>query len=125
MRELSAEGKGEYTYDYDNDILLFKIKDRDYKKSIDFGNIIVDIDTEEFITGVRIFDASKVFGLNKYALKVVQHFKLHAGIEDRVVTLQLEFVPVFRNRPLLKQGQHLIREADINVEDAEVLATVA
>ena len=43
-RHLAAEGKGEYTYDYLNDILLFKIKDRDYLKSLDFDNLIVDID---------------------------------------------------------------------------------
>ena len=125
-RHLAAEGKGEYTYDYLNDILLFKIKNRDYLKSLDFDNLIVDIDKEYFITGMRIFDASKIFNIPKLALKNIKSFRFNARVEDKKVTIQLEFIPVLRNKPLIKQGQNLIREAiGSEVRNSEVVCTVA
>ena len=33
------EGKGEVDYDYTNDILFFKIKDREYDRSLEFENL--------------------------------------------------------------------------------------
>ena len=59
-RHLNAIGKGQLLYDSKHDILTFKIKDRDYKMSVEFQNFTIDIDTENFVTGIRIFDASKV-----------------------------------------------------------------
>ena len=53
-RHLDAKGKGEYDYDYRNDILLFKIKDRNYLKSLEFENLVIDFDDKGFITGLRI-----------------------------------------------------------------------
>ena len=32
-RHLDAKGKGQYVYDFANDIMTFKVKDRDYKHS--------------------------------------------------------------------------------------------
>ena len=55
-RHLNAPGKGEFLYDYKHDILTFKIRDRDYKMSVELQNFAIDIDTENFVTGIRIFD---------------------------------------------------------------------
>jgi uncharacterized protein YuzE len=124
-RLLEAKGKGEYTYDYSNDVLLFKIKDRDYKKSIDFENIVVDIDKEGFITGMRVFDASKIFKLTKMALKNIKQFEFNAKAEENVITIQLRFMAVLRNKPMIKHGQDFVREAlDSNILDSEVLCSV-
>lgn len=125
-RHLKALGKGECIYDYVNDMLLFKIKNRDYLKSLDFDNLIVDIDKEGFITGLRIFDASEIFNIPKVALKNIKSFRFHARIEDKKVSIQLEFIPVLRNKPLIKQGQNLVREAiGSQVSNSNVLCTVA
>ena len=125
-RHLDAIGKGEYTYDYNNDILLFKVKDRDYKKSIDFGNTVVDIDTDDFITGCRIMDASKVFRLPKVQLMKVTEFEFNASAEDKVITLELNFVSVFRNKQVVDKGQNFVRETvDSTITDSTVAATVA
>ncbi len=125
-RHLDARGKGEYSYDYKNDILLFKIKDREYKLSLDFGNLIVDIDKEGFITGLRIFDASQIFKLSKLALKDVKQFEFNTKVEEKVITIQLRFMSMLRNKSLVKQGQDFIREAiDSKVKDSEVICTIA
>lgn len=125
MRHLNAPGKGEYTYDYRNDILLFKIKERKYKISIDFGNLIVDVDEEGFITGLRIFDASQAFKLSKIALNNIRSFEFHTRVEDKIINIQLRFTSILRNRPIIKQGHDFIREAfDSNIKNSEVLCTI-
>ena len=125
-RLLKAIGDGEYTYDYGNDILLFKIKNRDYMKSIDFENIVVDIDKEGFITGMRVFDASKVLKLAKMALRKIQQFEFNAKAEENVITIQLRFIAVLRNKPIIKQGQDFVRESlNSDILDSEVLCSVA
>lgn len=125
-KNLDARGKGEYLYDYRNDILLFKIKNRDYAMSIEFENLVVDIDKEGFITGLRVFDASQIFKLSKLALSNVKGFEFNSKVEDKVITIQLRFTSVLRNKPVIKHGQDIVREAsDSHIKNSEVLCTVA
>ncbi|MCX6706891.1 MAG: DUF2283 domain-containing protein [Candidatus Woesearchaeota archaeon] len=125
-KHLNAKGKGESSYDYKNDILLFKIKDREYKLSLDFGNLVVDVDKEGFITGLRIFDASQLLRLSKLALKNVKQFEFNAKVEEKVITIQLRFMSMLRNKCLVKQGQDFVRDAiNSKIEDSEVSCTVA
>ena len=130
-KHLDARGKGEYTYDYRNDILLFKIKNREYTMSIEFENLVVDIDKEGFITGLRIFDASQLFKLSKIALNKVRSFEFNTKVEtgakkEKVITIQLRFVPMLRNKPMIKQGQDIVRESfSSQIKNSEVLCTVA
>jgi len=125
MRHLKAPGKGEYSYDYRNDILLFRIRDRKYAISVEFDNFIVDIDEEGFITGLRIFDASKIFKLSKVALNNLKDFEFHAKAENGVISVQLRFDCVVRNA-VIKQGHDFVREAeDSHIKNSEVLCTVA
>ena len=93
-KHLNAKGNGIADYDYKNDILFFKIKDREYAKSIDFGDFILDIDNEDFITGIQIFDASKIFKIDKDALMKVRRWEFHTKVENQVVTVQLMFEAV-------------------------------
>jgi uncharacterized protein YuzE len=125
-RHLDARGTGEHTYDYANDILLFKIRDRDYAISIDFDNLIVDVDTKGFITGMRIFDASELFGLSKLALNNVKSFEFNAKAENKIITIQLRFTSVLRNKPVIRHSQDIVREAsDSHIKDSQVMCTVA
>ena len=94
--------------------------------SLDFGNLIVDIDKAGFITGLRIFDASTVFKLSKIALNRVKQFEFNTKVEEKVITIQLRFFAEMRNKALIKQGQDFIREAvDSKIQDSEVVCTVA
>ncbi|MBI2147797.1 DUF2283 domain-containing protein [Candidatus Woesearchaeota archaeon] len=126
IRHLNAHGKGEYTYDYNNDILLFKIKGREYATSLEFDNLVLDIDKEGFITGLQVFDASAVFRLSKLALNNIKEFEFKTTIENKVITVQLRFTPILRNKKLIRQGQDFVREAvDAGIKDSEVVCTVA
>ena len=105
-------GEGEFFYDYKNDILIFKIKNRDYKMSIEFENFIIDIDTEDFVTGIRIFDVSKVSGLNKVVFKNLVHGEFKASIKDNIITVRLRFVGKLRNKivPLFSKEQDFTQQ---------------
>ena len=123
-RYLNAKGKGEFSYDYRNDILLFKMKNRDYLKSIDFDNFTIDIDSKGFITGIRIFDASKVFGLTKLALLNIKNFEFNAHAEDKIITIQLKFTSVLRNKPVIKGSENFVREAlHSKIEDSQLVCS--
>lgn len=126
MRHLDARNKGETAYDYQHDILIFKTKDRDYLKSLEYENFVVDIDREGFITGIQIFDASKTFKLQKFALKNIRHFEFSARFVDRVMNIRLRFAAVTRNRSRITQGQDFVREAiDTGLRNSETLASTA
>jgi len=73
MRELKAEG--EMDYDYANDILFFKVKDREYNFSFEFQNMVIDVDMEKFITGIQIFNASAFLGIRRMHLRIIPKIK--------------------------------------------------
>lgn len=125
-KHLDAKGKGEQVYDYDNDVLVFKVKEREYAKSVDFDNFIIDIDTEGYIIGMRVFDASKIFKIDKFGLKNIKGFEFNSKIEDKVVSVELKFTYMLRNKQIAIQGQNFLREAlNSKINDSEVLCSVA
>ena len=104
--------KGEFTYDYKKDLLFFKIKDRDYELSIEFDNFVIDIDTENFIMGIRIFDVSKVSGLDKMVFRNLVHGEFRASVKDNVITIRLNFVGKIRNKliPIFSKEQNFTQQ---------------
>ncbi len=111
-RHLNAQGKGEFLYDYKYDTVTFKIKDRDYKNSVEIQNFVIDIDTKNFVTGIRILDASKITGMSKLILKNLIHGDFKASIKDNVITVRFEFVGRIRNKimPIFPQKQNFIQQ---------------
>lgn len=123
-KHLNAKDKGIVDYDYKNDILFFKVKDREYTKSVDFGDFILDIDNEDFIIGIQIFDASKIFGIDKDALMKVRRWEFHTKVENQVVTVQLMFEAIKRNKVIVENRQNLVRESDSLLKNSEVLCEI-
>ena len=108
-KHLNAKGNGEMNYDYSNDILFFKVKDRIYDRSIELEDIVLDIDNEGYITGIQIFGASKMFSVDKNTLRNVQKWEFKVRIEGRIISVQLMFEMLRRNI-LVERGQNLVRE---------------
>jgi hypothetical protein len=120
-KHLDAKGMGEFSYDYKNDLIIFKTKNRNYKKSVEFQNFIADIDEEGFVTGMRIFDASKVFGLDKYALKNITYMEFTSNVENNVITITCKFISKIRNKLSPEHfTQHLTQESPIEMADSSV-----
>ena len=87
-QERHLEGKGEMDYDYVNDILFFKVENREYGKSIEFENMVIDLDNEEYITGIQIFDASVFLGVPKSYLKI-NNWQFKAKITPTSIEIRL------------------------------------
>jgi len=100
MKRLDARGKGEVVYDMKYDILVFKVRDRNYHTSHEFRDFVIDMDDEGFPAGLRVLDASKVFGVPKYALARVAHYEYDAAIDNKGVVVRLRFVCTIRNKPV-------------------------
>lgn len=126
MKNRHLDGKGEFLYDYKYDVLTFKVKDRDYKKSIEMQNFVIDIDTKDFVTGVRIMDISKVSGMEKVLFKNLVHGDFNASIKDNIITVRLNFVGKMRNKlfPIFQQKknftQQLTAQSSKPLKDSEV-----
>lgn len=123
-KHLDARGKGEVDYDYKNDILFFKVKDREYTRSLEFEDIVLDVDKEGFITGIQLFDASRLFRADKDALMKVRRWEFNTKVEENVITLQFRFEMVKQNKVIVEQGQNLVREATSPLNDSEVLCKI-
>ncbi len=120
-KHLKAEGKGEVNYDYREDTLFFKIKNREYKTSLDFGDIILDIDNEDFITGIQIFGASKLFGLDKISLRNVKEWGFKTKVENNIITVEFRFETVRRNKTIVESRQNIMRESHSEIQNSEAL----
>lgn len=112
-------GKGEWDYDYVNDILFFKIKDREYVRSIQMDRFAVDVDVENFIVGIQIFDASEFLRTPKIALKNVGQWRFTAAVDDNRLEVRIDFVAIVRNKKI-RQQPIIVEPLKEDLPDSEV-----
>ena len=99
MERKRLQEKGEVDYDYKYDILFFKTKEREYAKSLEFDNIVVDIDKEDFLVGIQIFEASKFLNLDKKILLSIPNWQFTANVYDgNKIDIRLVFQIKIRNK---------------------------
>jgi uncharacterized protein YuzE len=102
MEKKILKGKGEFNYDYKYDILFFKTSEREYVKSIELENIVLDIDKEGFIVGVQILEASKFLNLKKTILLKIPNWEFSATVNEGRIEIRLMFQIVIRNKIIEK-----------------------
>lgn len=90
--------KGAFDYDFTNDILFFKVKNRAYARSIELDNIVIDIDKEDFIVGIQIFEASKFLTLPKKYLLSIPKWLFRADLHENRLEVRLVFQVKIRNK---------------------------
>jgi len=113
---------GEFDYDYQNDILFFKVVNRDYSHSIELKNIVIDIDEEDLIVGIQIFQASKFFNMPKEFIRSIKNWKFEANVEANTVELRLAFNVMYRNK-LIEKNPILIQPLNEDVPDSKLICT--
>ena len=91
MQRLKTRKQGEYEYDAGNDLLIFRTKERDYHSSLEFDDFVLDMDTKRHITGMRIFDASKVFDISKRALSDLRNLEFGSKMEGNSISISMRF----------------------------------
>ncbi|MBI2232924.1 MAG: DUF2283 domain-containing protein [Candidatus Aenigmarchaeota archaeon] len=121
-RQLNS--KGEMDYDYSNDILFFKSKNREYSRSKEFSNIVLDINKDDFIVGIQIFDASKFLRIPRIALRNVPKWQFQATILDNKIEIRLVFQVVYRNKRIEK-NPIIMTETEDNLPNSRLIAVEA
>ena len=97
-------------YDYENDSLFLFVKGDGYSHSLNLDNILIDFGEENYVKGVEIQNASKRFGVSKYALKHTHQIDVALNISDEKIELNITLTLKIRNKKLPKA----IVAADIN-----------
>lgn len=117
-------GKGEFDYDYIYDILFFKVKNREYLKSIEFENLVIDIDKENYIVGLQILDASIYFDIPKKYLRIAMNWKLGAKVnqiskKQSRIEIRLMFQISIRNK-ILQPNPIITQDVKGPLSDSEM-----
>lgn len=117
------EAKGEMDYDYVNDILFFKIQDREYSFSIEFQNMAIDVDDEMFIVGIQIFDASQFLGLSKLNLREIPKWQFKAKIDNNIIEFRLNYQLRIRNQ-IFEKNPIIIQENKSGLPSPQLVKTI-
>ncbi|MEK6850071.1 MAG: DUF2283 domain-containing protein [Nanoarchaeota archaeon] len=123
-KERKLEAEGEMDYDYVNDILLFKVKDREYDFSIEFQNMVVDVDSKQFIVGIQIFDASQFLKIGKEHLKKITKWQFKAKLQDNEFRIDLYYQIVVRNQVVNNNIYPIIVQQDMGLPSPQMVSTV-
>ena len=115
--------EGVFDYDYVEDTLFFKVKDRDYSHSIELLDYVIDIDSEGFVSGLQIFDAAELFALDKNSLRAVRQWKLEASLRDGVLEVKIVFESLFRNK-LVEKNPILVQRVNEDLPNSTVFCSV-
>ena len=123
IKPRTLEAEGEMDYDYVNDILFFKIKDREYSFSIEFQNMVIDIDEEKFVVGIQMFEASKFLRLSKINLREIPKWQFKAKIEEEIIELRLNYQLEIRNR-IYEKNPIIIQENKSGLPSPQMVQTI-
>lgn len=122
MKKKILKEKGEMDYDYKQDILFFKTKGREYAKSIELNNTVIDIDSNNCITGIQIFEASKFLGLDKKDLMKIPHWSFTANIGEGKIEIRLVFQIQVRNK-IIEKNPIIIQTLKEQLPSSELTCT--
>jgi uncharacterized protein YuzE len=120
-RHLEAEG--EMDYDHVNDVLFFKLKDRDYDFSLEFQNMVIDVDKEKFITGIQIFNASEFLGIQKINLRAIPRWQFKSKVNQGVVEIRLFYQVNIRNK-IIEKTPIIIQENTARLPSPQIVSTI-
>ncbi|MBI5065681.1 DUF2283 domain-containing protein [Candidatus Woesearchaeota archaeon] len=124
MKKLNAAGRGEKDYDFGEDTLFLKIKDRNYETSIEIENFVLDLDKEGFIMGIQIFGASNLLGVSKQQLKNLKDWQLEAKIEENRLFFNLKFQIKEENK-IVEKNPIIFEQMKESFADSQVVCSVA
>ena len=117
------KGKGEVDYDYKYDILFFKTAEREYVKSIELDNIVLDIDKEGFIVGIQILEASKFLCIDKKVLLKIPEWIFEARVDHGRIEVRLLFKVMVRNK-VIEKNPIIMQETTEPLPNSELICEV-
>ncbi len=124
MKERNLKAEGEMDYDYQNDILFFKVKNREYDFSFEFQNMVIDIDNEKFITGIQLFNASAFLGIQKQHLRQIPKWQFKARINQGIIEIRLFYQIEIRNKVIKQTTPIIFQENIANLPSPQMVRTI-
>ena len=91
MKQNQQDGQGTCVYDASYDILTFRTG-LWYHHSLEIGHFVVDLDEQEGVSGLRVFDASQTLGIDASFLSRLSAHDLSVQLEDGMVDIRLSLV---------------------------------
>ena len=91
-----------FDYDSFNDSLFVHTSGLEYKSSIDFGDIIIDIAVDNSITGLEILRTSDVFGISKFDVRNVRGIEAVMNVTPKSIDLKIHVHISKRNSKISK-----------------------
>jgi len=122
-KERILEAKGEMDYDFVNDILFFKVENREYDFSLEFQNMVIDIDKEKFIVGIQIFDASEFLRIDKHYLRTLPKWQFKARIDHGIIEIRLFYQMTIRNK-IIEKNPIIIQQNTIKLPSPQMVMTI-
>ncbi len=119
-KQKHLEEKGLLDYDLKNDILSFKVKNKEYKKSIEAENIVIDLDEAGYIIGVQIFEASKFLNLEKKDLMKIPNCQLKASLNAKTIELRLTFQIKVSNK-IIEKNPIIMQSVEESLPNSELI----
>jgi len=94
---MNKDHNAEIKYDYETDIFsVYPIK-RKYDSSFQINDFIFDIDKKGKINGIEILNASKVFNIDKLALKNMVSVELELIVNEEAIHFKIFVKSKIRN----------------------------
>jgi len=118
--ERNLEGEGEMDYDFVNDILFFKLKGREYDFSMEFENMVIDVDKEKFVVGMQIFNVSQFLGIKKEYLRQIPTWQFKSKVRDNVIEVRLFYQISVRNK-IIEKNPIIIQENRSNLPSPQMV----
>lgn len=102
------EQKGEYDYDEKHDILSFKAKGKEYRRSVELENVVLHFDVQGNMFGIQIFEASEYLQMGKEHLLHLKNWFFNAEVSENRLTLRLFFQihdkgKIIEKNPIIQQ----------------------
>jgi uncharacterized protein YuzE len=121
-RNLKAQGV--FDYDYTNDILFFKINEREYSHSLELSDYIIDIDTKQFVVGLQVLNASKNFNISKDSLRLIKNWSLNTSINNGIIEVKVIFNMNIRNK-IIEKSPIIIERASEYLPNLNMIARIS
>lgn len=122
MKNLNFQGCGEYAYDDKYDVLFFKVKERNYSKSVEMNNVVLDFDEDNFLIGVQIFDASEFLNINKEKLNNIKKWRFYAKIIDNLIEIRIDF-ELFEKDKIIEKNPIIIQKLNEDFPDSQLVCS--
>lgn len=124
METKNLKEKGEVDYDYKHDILFFKTQNKEYARSIELDNMVLDIDTDGFIVGIQIMEASAFFNLEKRMLLKVPNWEFSVSVHNGRIEFRLTFQIAMRNK-IIEKNPIIMQSIEEKLPDSEMVCVTA